>query len=147
MVEITGQGVDGQASPRPGEAPGQSMQGLVADALRETSTLAQKEFALFRTEMSENLGKVVTGLVMVIAAGVFGVASLIMFTQALVDWLATVVGSEALASLIAAVITLVVALPLVLYGRRLISAATLTPTRTARSLRRDTEGISERVSA
>ena len=146
MAEITGQGVQGQ-EPRSGDASGQSVPGLVAEALRETSTLAQKEFALFRTEMSENLGKVVTGLVMMVAAAVFGVASLVLFTKALVDWLATVVRSEALASLIVAVLTLVVAVVLVLIGKSRISASTLAPTRTAKSLRRDTEVISERVSA
>lgn len=141
MAVDQGQGAPGSA------APGQSTPSLVAEALRETSELAQKEFALFRTEMSENLGRVVTGLVIMIAAGVFGVASLMLFTKALVDWLATIVHSEALASLIVAVATLVVAVILVLYGKSQISAATLAPTRTARSLRRDTEVISERVSA
>lgn len=134
-------------NPGPGGPAQESVPSLVADALRETSTLAQKEFALFRTEMSDNLGKVVTGLVMMIAAAVFGVASLMLFTKALVDWLATVVHSEALASLIVAVVTLVVAVVLVLVGKSRISAFTLAPTRTARSLRRDTEVVTERVSA
>ena len=78
---------------------GQSLQGLVAEAVRESTNLAQKEFALFRTEVSENLKAMLMGVAMLVVAAVFAIAAILLFTEALVEWLATVVGSEALAAL------------------------------------------------
>ena len=127
------------------DQPGQSLQGLVAEAVRESTTLAQKEFALFRTEVSENLKKMVIGLAMLVVAAVFAIAAILLFTEALVEWLATVVGSEALAALIVGAILLVVAVVLGLWARNAISAASLAPTRTLHSLQRDSQVLSERV--
>ena len=127
------------------DQPGQSLQGLVAEAVRESTTLAQKEFALFRTEVSENLKKMVIGLAMLVVAAVFAIAAILLFTEALVEWLATVVGSEALAALIVGGILLVVAVVLGLWARNAISAASLAPTRTLHSLQRDSQVLSERV--
>jgi uncharacterized membrane protein YqjE len=127
------------------DQPGQSLQGLVAEAVRESTSLAQKEFALFRTEVSENLKKMVIGLAMLVVAAVFAIAAILLFTEALVEWLATVVGSEALAALIVGGILLVVAVVLGLWARNAISAASLAPTRTLHSLQRDSQVLSERV--
>src|SRR5215210_5561519 len=102
---------------------------LVGEALHESADLAQKEFALFRTEMSDNVRTIAIGLVMVIAAAVFAILPLIWLTQALVDWLATVVGSHALAALIIGGALAVVALGL-LYGRSAMPKTSLAPTRT-----------------
>jgi Putative Actinobacterial Holin-X, holin superfamily III len=124
----------------------QSVQTLFAEALRETTDLARNEIALFRTEMSENVRHLFVGLGMLVGAAAFVIASLILLTQALVKWLATVVNSEALASLIVGVAMAVIAIGLALYGRRAASASALTPTRTAVSLKRDAEVVSERVS-
>ena len=123
-----------------------SMQRLIGDALRESADLARKEIALFRTEMSDNIRMLVTGLVMAIAAAVFAILALIWLTQALVDWLATKVGSHALAALIVGGALAVVAIALGLYGRSAISKTSLAPKRTAQSLQRDTEVLTERVS-
>ena len=125
---------------------GPSIQRLLGDALRESSDLARKELALFRTEMSDNLRTIAMGLVMVIAAAVFGILSLIWLTQALVEWLATKVGSEALAALIVGGGLAVVAIGLGLYARSAIAKTSLAPTRTARSLQRDKEVLTERTS-
>lgn len=123
----------------------QSMQALLADALRDTSDLAQKEMALFRTEMSENMRKLFVGLGMMVGAAAFAITALFLLLDALVKWLATVVHSEALSALIVGVVTALIAVALALYGRSAMSPSTLAPTRTARSLRRDTEVLSERV--
>lgn len=124
---------------------GSNIQRLLGDALRESSDLARKELALFRTEMSDNVRAIAMGLVMVIAAAVFGILSLIWLTQALVDWLATKVGSEALAALIVGGGLAIVAIGLGLAGRSAIANASLAPTRTARSLQRDKEVLTERT--
>lgn len=122
-----------------------SMQALLGDALRETADLARKEVALFRTEMSENMRALFLGLAMIVGGAAFGIAALILLTQALVKWLATVVDSEALAALIVGVATAAIAAGLVLYGRHAMSATSLAPTRTARSLQRDKDVLAERI--
>jgi hypothetical protein len=119
---------------------------LVGEALHESADLARKELALFRTEMSESVWTIAMGLVTVIAAAVFAILSLIWLTQALVDWLATKVGSHALAALIVGGVIAVIAIGLGLYGRNAMAKTSLAPTRTAQSLQRDKEVLTERAS-
>jgi F0F1-type ATP synthase membrane subunit c/vacuolar-type H+-ATPase subunit K len=123
----------------------QTIQGLVGEALRESTDLAQKEFALFRTELTQNVRTIFLGLAMVVVAAIFAIAAIMLFTEALVDWLATVVDSEALAALIVGGVMAVIAIGLGLYGRHAMSTSSLTPDRTVRSLKRDAEVLSERV--
>jgi hypothetical protein len=125
----------------------QTIQGLFGDALRETSDLAQKEFALFRTEMNQNIRSLFLGLAMIVGAAVFAIAALILFTKSLVDWLATVVNSEALAALIVGGVMAAIAIGLALYGRHAMSSFSITPQRTVRSIKRDAEVLSERSAA
>ena len=128
------------------EARNQSLHNLFGEAIRETSDLAQKEFALFRTEMSQGVRSMFIGLAMVVAAAVFAIAAVMLLTESLVEWLASVLESEALAALIVGGIMAAIAIGLGLYGRSAISRFSLTPERTVRSIKRDTEVLSERVS-
>ena len=116
---------------------------LVGEALHKSADLAQKELALFRTEMSDNVRTIATGLVTVIAAAVFAILSLIWLTQALVDWLATKLGSHALAALIVGGVLAVVVIGLGLYGRSAMVKASLVPRRTIESLERDAGVLTE----
>lgn len=125
---------------------GASLQGLVGDALRDVADLARQEFALFRTEMADNVGTVAKGAAMFLVAAVFAVASLIWLTQALVYGIDVVVHSRWISALIVGALLLIVAGVLVVVGRNMISAASLAPTRTVKSLRRDGEVLSERIS-
>ncbi|HEY7385585.1 MAG TPA: phage holin family protein [Beijerinckiaceae bacterium] len=122
-----------------------SIQGLISDALRDTTDLARKEVALFRAELAENVRALVMGIAMMVGAAVFAIAAIILFTEALVKWLATVVGSEALSALIVGGAMAVIAVGLVLYGRSTMSAASLMPNRAVRSIQRDTKVLSERI--
>jgi hypothetical protein len=127
------------------DLPGQSINTLLGEALRDASDLARKEVALFKTELSDNVRTLLIGIAMIAGAAIFGVAAIILFTEALVEWLATVVGSEAIAALIVGGIMAALAIGLVLYGRSTMSAASLAPTRSVRSLQRDTQVLSEKV--
>jgi hypothetical protein len=80
------------------QADNKSIQNLVGEALRESSDLAQKELALFRTEMTQNVRTMFLGLAMVVVAAIFAIAAIMLLTESLVEWLATVVDSEASAS-------------------------------------------------
>ena len=111
------------------QADNKSIQNLVGEALRESSDLAQKEFALFRTEMTQNVRTMFIGLAMVVVAAVFAIAAVMLLTEALI------VG-VALAA---------VAIGLGLYGRNAISSFSLMPPRTVRSVKRDAQVLSERV--
>lgn len=117
---------------------------LVADALREASELASKEFALFRAELSENIGRLIAGLVMLVIAAIFGVATIVLLTAALVEWIAVLVGSPALAALIVAGVTLLLAVIFALIARNRLSLTTLNPRRTRESVNRDGEIFSDR---
>jgi Putative Actinobacterial Holin-X, holin superfamily III len=119
---------------------------LVGEALHESADLAQEEFALFRTEMSDNVRTIAIGLITVIAAAVFAILSLIWLTQALVDWLATKVGSHVLAALIVGGGLAVIAIGLGLYGRSAMAKTSLAPKRTVESLERDAEVLTKGVS-
>jgi nucleoside permease NupC len=123
----------------------QNIQNLFAEALRETSDLAQKEFALLRTEVTQNIRTMAMGIGMMVAAAVFAIVALILLMDALVKWLATIVHSEALSALIVGGVLAIIAIGLGLYGRSMISSFSLTPKRTVRSIRRDTQVLSERV--
>jgi uncharacterized membrane protein YqjE len=123
----------------------QSIQGLVGEALRESTDLAHKEFALFRTEMNQNVKTLFMGLALVVVAAIFAIAAIMLFTDALVSWLATIVNSEALAALIVGGAMAIIAIGLGLYGRHAMSVSSLAPQRTVRSLKRDAEVLSERV--
>src|ERR687889_1479788 len=105
----------------------QTIQGLVGEALRESTDLAQKEFTLFRTEITQNMRTLFIGLAMVVAAAVFAIAAVMLLTESLVEWLATVVDSEALAALIVGGLMLLLAVGCALYGRSKFNAFSLTP--------------------
>lgn len=122
----------------------QTIQGLVGEALRESTDLAQKEFTLFKTEISQNMRTLFIGLAMVVAAAVFAIAAVMLLTESLVEWLATVVDSEALAALIVGGLLAVIAIGLGIWGRNAMASSSLTPQRTMRSLKRDAEVLSER---
>ena len=122
----------------------QTIQGLVGEALRESTDLAQKEFTLFKTEVSQNIRTLFMGLAMVVVAAVFAIAAVMLLTESLVEWLATVVDSEALAALIVGGVLALIAIGLGLWGRSAMTSSSLTPQRTMRSLKRDAEVLSER---
>ena len=124
---------------------GVPLQELVGDALRDGVDLARKELALFRAELTSNAMSVAKGAAMFLVAAVFAVASLIWLTQALVYGIDTVIHSPWISALIVGGLLAVVALILVLVGKTMISAASLTPTRTVKSLKRDGEVLSERA--
>jgi hypothetical protein len=123
-----------------------SIHNLVGEALRESSDLAQKEFALFRSEISQNVRMMFIGLAMVVVAAIFAIAAIMLLTESLVEWLATVVNSEALAALIVGGVMAAIAIGLGLYGRSAMSSFSLLPQRTVRNVKRDTQVLSERVS-
>jgi len=126
--------------------PPQSIHTLFGEALRETTDLARKELTLFRTEMSQNIKALVIGIVLLMAAAVFAVVTLLLLTEALVDWISALVGSEALGALIVGLVFGAVTVALGLWGRSKLASASLEPKHTVRQVKRDSEVLTERVS-
>lgn len=122
-----------------------TLQELVGDALRDGADLARKEFGLFRAEMASNAAGLAKGAAMFLAAAVFAVASLIWLTQALVYGLNIVTDRPWLSALIVGGALLLIAVVLAFVGKGMFSAASLSPTRTVQSLKRDGEVLSERT--
>jgi hypothetical protein len=125
--------------------PGQNITALASEAVRDTTELARKELALFKTELSEGLRHLAVGADMMVGAAVFAIAALFLLTEALVEWLATVVNSEALAALIVGGVLALITLGLALYGRSAFASFSLTPQRTIRTLNDDVEVLSKRL--
>ena len=124
---------------------GTSLQGLVGEALRDAAELASQEFTLFRTEMANNVAGIAKGAGMFGAAAVFAVASLIWLTQALVYGLELIIHSRWISALIVGAALAIIAGVLVMAGKSMMSAASLAPKRTVRSLKRDGEILTERA--
>jgi hypothetical protein len=121
------------------------LQSLIGNALRDTGELARKELALFKAEVAENMQGMLVGLSLLLVAAVFAIAALIWLTQALVNWLATILGSQALAALIVGGGLAVIAIGIGLFARSRLALVSLAPTRTMRSVKRDAEILSEKV--
>ena len=79
-----------------------------------------------------------------IGAAVFAVGTIMLLIDALEEWLATIVNSEALAAFLIGLAMALIALGLGLYGRKTVSSS-LTPSRTTRSVQSDTRLLSKRV--
>lgn len=125
---------------------GPTINTLLSDALRDSADLARKELALFKAEMAQNVRNLAMGLAMFVAAAVFGIITLSLLVESLVEWLAVKLNSEALAAFIVAVVMGAGAVGFALWGRSRMSASTLTPDRTIRNVQRDVEVLTERAS-
>lgn len=127
----------------PSDTESRSTSGLFSDALAHVSGLVRKEIDLVKAELSENATKAVAALGMIVGGVVFVLVALNVLTAALVAGL-TEFGIEAgWASLIVGVVYLVIAAVMVRMGTNRLKAASLAPTRTTQSVRRDAQLVKE----
>jgi uncharacterized membrane protein len=117
--------------------------GLIGDVIREAVTLVQREFALFRAEIKQNVEGALHGLVAVIAAAALLNVALILFAFWAVDALGRAVGRD-LATLLVGGGIVVVALLLALYGWSRLKPSALMPDRAIRQAIRTKEAFTER---
>ena len=113
--------------------------------VRDGVELVRKEVQLAKLETSEKIGMLANGIVFVIVGALLLVVALGFLAEALVEWLATVVGSESLAALIVGIIVAVVGIVLVMKGKSNLSPENLKPSRTVRTTERGYEKLSEAV--
>lgn len=121
-----------------------SLRSLLATLSEETYLLYRQEFQLARAELKDNASKAIAGLAGVVAGALIAFASLLVLLQALVVALANVM-APSLAALIVGIATAVVAFLVIQGGTSKLDAANLTPRRTVRSLKKDTEMVKEQL--
>lgn len=114
-----------------------STRDLISRLTRDTTDLVRQEIQLARTEISENLGRAVTGLILLQVGLLTAFAALIVLLDAAVYALALVLPGWA-AALIVGGVVVVVGLIIAMRGIRNLRTGVSLPTRTLVSLERDT---------
>lgn len=118
----------------------------LADAFRDLVSdiglLIRQELKLVQAEASEKLGQAQSGLVALAIGAIFAVCALMVFVQALVYGLSTVMAPW-LAALVTGVFLASVALIALNYARTYLRPLNLAPRRTIQSIRRQTEEMRE----
>jgi hypothetical protein len=125
--------------------PGRPVSALLSDLACETGTLISQEFALFKAELQEKLGRFGGGIGALAAGGLIAFSGWLVLLAAAVLGLSHVVAPW-LAALIVGVVVLAIGGGLLLFGRSRMKADTLVPGRTLNSLREDQAWIREQLS-
>lgn len=128
-----------------GDRESQSAIGLLRRLTDELSTLLRQELALATAEISRSLRVLLGGAASVAMGGAVLYAGLLAMLAAAILGLATVL-QPWLATLVIGAAVAIIGAVLVLAGVRSLDPATLKPSRTADSLRRDKDVITRRQS-
>jgi hypothetical protein len=121
---------------------GRSLIGLFSDLWRETSTLVREEAELAKAEITEKVSQVETGIASLAVGGAVLFAGLLVLLQAAIGALDVVLSTETapwLSPLIVGAVVVIIGFVLLARGRNKLKKDAMRPSRTARSLRRDTE--------
>lgn len=118
---------------------------LVTDALDQFASLVRGEVALVRAEIDEKLHRALSGVWLVVAAGIFALVSLNVLSAALVAAVAALGLATGWAALIVGVAFLALAIAFWMAGAKALKPDALAPDRSARNLRRDATTIKEAV--
>jgi drug/metabolite transporter (DMT)-like permease len=124
---------------------GRSLGQLLRDLADDVTRLIRSELALARSEASDNIHRMTTAVISIVAGALLGLAALIVLLDAVVlrlsnhmpDWLAAVIVGGVVA---------IVGFVLVHKGQKDLSVSNLAPTRTAESVRKDIHLVKEQVS-
>lgn len=112
---------------------------IFSDLIASLTTLIRKEGLLARTEISEKMGRALTGLALIVAGAVLLIPSLVILLQAAIAALVQGGMTPAIASLIVGAVTLVLGLILAVVGWNWVRPASLVPNKTIDQLHRDAE--------
>ncbi len=116
---------------------------LTTAAFSQTADLLQAEIRLARAELSEKMGALRSGLVMIVLGAIFLIAALGMILQALVSVLINAGVSPPAAILLVAGGATVIGVILFVVGKNRLDPAELSPDRTLNSLSRDSRMVKE----
>ncbi len=118
---------------------------LVSDLLSGLSRLVRGEVALAQAEAKRSLRDMIGALVAVVVAVILGITALNVLAGAAVAALVLLGLSAVWASVAVGVSLFVLAIVLVLYARRQMTAENLAPTRSIKNLQRDAETLKTMV--
>ena len=117
---------------------------LIAELMDHVSSLLRKEVDLARTEVAEKMNSVLGGIISMAVALVFAIVALNTLSAAIVSWVAEAVDLGAgWASLLVTVVFGLIAVMLIMRGKKALQARNLAPSKTAQNLRRDVESVKE----
>jgi Putative Actinobacterial Holin-X, holin superfamily III len=122
-----------------------SIGGLLRDLGSDLGDLIRQELLLVRTEITTKVQRSVTALVTMLAGGLLAFVALILLLGAVVDGLASAGLERWVAELIVGGSVTLVGFILVRVGQKALAASSLTPERTASSVRRDINLLKEHV--
>ena len=125
------------------EPEGPTLTQLVSDLTRETSELIQREVELARLELSQAVARVQAGVSAMAIGGVFALAGFLVLLAAAVLGLDIVLQTPWLSALIVGGVAVALGAGLLIAGKSRMTR--LTPERSLRSLRRDTELVQEHL--
>lgn len=114
--------------------PAGGLDTMLAEASAAAADLARSEMALLRRELTTGARRFSGGLAAAATALFCAFLAIGLASLALVEWLTPVVGSRMMAMLVTAALALALALACALFARLRLSAETLDPELTRRSL-------------
>lgn len=124
--------------PDPTDAPA-----LLADLLRRLTRLVSNEIALAKREMAQKLSRAMGGALMLAFSAFLMISGVNTLTAAAVAALGQAGLSISVASLVVAAVVFAMAAGLYVIGKSRITAQSLTPDRTIKSVKRDIQTIKE----
>lgn len=136
---------------QPNQAPPldehRSLGELLTELSQQTTTLLRKEVALAKSEASESMSKVTSGIASLVISAVVLLAGLMLLLNALVFGLADIWTELELwhSFLIVGAIVAIIGLILYQKGKSNLSSDSLAPSRTIESVQRDKTTVQERV--
>jgi uncharacterized membrane protein YqjE len=122
-----------------------SLRDLVGGVADDAQNLVRGEIALARVEIGQKLSHAIVGLIWVVVGLLFAFSALVILMIAVAAALTLVVPAWA-ASLIVAVIALVIGAIAARTGLAMLSIDSLMPTRTTNSVAKDAQMVKEHVS-
>lgn len=124
---------------------GATLQRLVMEVARNAGDLVSRELALFKSELKSGISGLMGAIVAALAGIVFAITGLALLAGALVEYLAVVLESRALAELIVGIGSLLISTVLFMIAKRKMTLDQMAPRRSLRSLARDRDVIARRA--
>jgi len=120
------------------------LRSLLVDLIDGVSDLVRQELRLAQAETSEKVTRLFGGMVAMVVGLLVGTCAFLLLLQALVLVLSDHMAPATAALLVGGVVALI-AVVAIYRGKSTLSAESLTPRRTLRSLREDTEMVMEKT--
>jgi uncharacterized protein YacL len=118
---------------------------LFADALKQLSKLMHNELQLARAEIAVKASEAISGMGLVVGAGISMIPALVLLLMALAAWIEELGTRSSIAHLLAGAVGLVIGGILAGIGISRLKANSLVPKRTLEQIQRDVTAAKEHV--